>query len=149
MQLYSHYIVAAVFLSCILLLLETDFAYPYPFHFNDQLLEYALQDYEPQESQVESLPADAKIAADCPLDPSISIPTIEPMPTGDEYHTCAAFVADVTGSMVEEIGGIKRVLADFLSTQLELSDNIEYCYMLVPVVGRGESELQRTNLKHL
>lgn len=81
----------------------------------------------------------AEIAANCSIDPSISIPTVKPTTSIEQYSTCAAFVIDLTGSMTDEINSIKSVLADFLTSQLS-ADN-DYCYILVPFIGPGQSKV--------
>ena len=75
----------------------------------------------------------------CPIDPGITIPKVTPGTPSKSFPTCAAFVMDLTGSMTEEIGAIKQVLSNFLTSQLHASN--EYCYVFVKVIGPGQSKL--------
>lgn len=75
------------------------------------------------------------VAASCPIDKKIIIPTVKPLASTKRYPTCAAFVIDLTESMTEELSSLKSVLADFLNSQLSIDS--EYCYILVPFIGPG------------
>ena len=50
---------------------------------------------------------------------------------------------DLTASMTDEITAIKQVLSNFLTAQLTAVN--EYCYILVKVIGRGQSEFLVTS----
>ncbi len=76
---------------------------------------------------------------DCPLDPGITIPKVEPGKSTDtSFPTCAAFVMDLTGSMTDEIRAIKQVLSNFLTSQLNAGN--DYCYIFLKVIGPGQGK---------